>query len=136
MNDAQIKNSQYWELLLAEGKCNLNEALYMCMKSGEPISKYMIDQFDNAITGYCRGQYDDLAEAFGIAMTKRAKQSMAAIDSQRTTIVVVDLFHEQGFSKNNPNHYQDTAFHKAAEAIAKSPSRVYELYQQGKKDLK
>lgn len=136
MNESQAKTSRYWELLLADGKCNLNEALYMCMASGEPVSKFMMEQFDKAVTDYCHGKYDDLAEAFGIAMTKRAKQAMNAIDLQHKVIVVVDLFAEQGFNKNNPNHYSETAFHKAAEVINKSPSHTYDLYQSGKKDLK
>lgn len=136
ITDEQIRSSQEWELRLAEGKCNLNEALYMCMASGAPISKYMLERYDQAINEYVQGKYDDLAEPFGIEMTQHSKKAMKKIDSQRKVIDLVDLFSEQGFSKTNPNSYSDTAFHKAAEVLNKSPSHIYDLYGEGKKDMK
>jgi len=136
ITDEQIRNSQEWELRLAEGKCNLNEALYMCMASGAPISKYMLERYDQAINEYVQGKYDDLATPLGIEMTQRSKQAMKRIDSQHKVIVLVDLFSEQGFSKTNPISYSDTAFHKAAEVLNKSPSHIYDLYGEGKKNMK
>ncbi len=136
ITDEQIRNSQEWELRLAEGKCNLNDALYMCMASGAPISAYMLQQYSQAINSYCDGQFDDLADAFGIAMSKSSKKAMKKIDIQRKIMVIVNAFADKGFPKTNPSHFEQTAFHKAGDLINKSPSHTYDQYLEAIKDSK
>ena len=131
----QIEQSREWEQRFAEGKCNLNEALYMCMASGAPISTYMRQQYDKAVSDYCEGKHKDLAEAFGIEMKQGAKRAMKTLDLQRKVAVVVEIYSEQGFPKTNPSHYDGTAFHKAADVLHKSPSHVYDLYREAQKQL-
>ena len=132
----QINEATEWEQRLAEGGCNLNDALFMCMASGAPISVYMRQMFDQAISRYNDGEFDDLAEAFGIAMSKRSKQAIQKWDLQRKVYTVVELYGEQGFAKTNPSHYDNTAFHKAAEAFNKSPSHIYDRYREACKQLR
>ena len=116
-----------WNAKFMAGEINLADAIYFHLhKSGAP--QFLIDSFLDACEKYKDGDYSDLAEPFGLAMTKREKNR-----EDRKTLVShvkfhVDSFHEQGYPKTDPTLYSDTAFHKAAELLRWKVSRVFDIY--------
>lgn len=124
----QIDQAKIWEKKLAEGGCNLNDALYMCMASGAPISANMLQRYDAAINSYTRGEYEDLAEAFGFAQSKRQKNVMLKYLKKLKVKDLVDFYSELDFKKIDPAHFEGTAFEKAGKDLGLSPTRVYDIY--------
>ena len=124
----QLAIRDEWELRYKRKGCNLNEAFFMCMTSGAPMSDFMINEYDAAISDYSAGKYDDLAEAFGISESKREKQVTKKMEETHTTRNIVNYFSELGFSKTNPSSYDDTAFHKAGKLLNKAPSTLFKIY--------
>lgn len=128
ITDEQIAERDKWELRLLRGECSLSDALFMCLASGAPATAYLLERFESAIHAYQYGEVGDLAEAFGIAMKKHEKNAMERETKVSNVRFHVDSYHAQGFSKNSPENYGDTAFHKTAELLKMSVSRVFELY--------
>ena len=117
-----------WERSYKLKKCNLNEALFMCMDSGAPMSHFMINEFDTAISDYSAGKYEDLAEAFGIKESNRERQVTKKWLAKLSVRDLVDYFHELGHVKTDPSSYDDTAFHKAGKVLNKAPSTLFKVY--------
>ena len=127
----RIAERDDWERRYKANGCNLNEALFMCMCSGAPMTDFMISKFEEAISEYSAGKYEDLAEAFGIKESKRDKQATKKREFFYTTRNVVDYFSENGFNKTDPSQYDNTAFHKAGKALNKAPSTLFKTYYSG-----
>lgn len=135
----QIDEAQKWERMLSEGACSLNDALYMCMASGAPISQYILDRYEAAITDYNEGVYEDLAEAFGIKQTRTQKnvlQKKWRKDLQIESLV--EHYNKLGYPKSMPikGSEEKTAFDLVAEELdqnAQSIFKDYYAYQKQKK---
>lgn len=128
ITDEQIAIRDEWELRLKQNKCNLSDALFMCMSSGAPLTPYLLERFEGVVHAYQSGEIADLAEGFGIAMRKREKNAMERKTKVSNVRFHVDAYHEQGFSKNSPENYDDTAFHQTAKLLKMSTSQIFDLY--------
>lgn len=116
-----------WQARFSQGQINLADAIFFYLQeSSAPV--FLIDSFHDACERYKDGEYSDLAEPFGLAMTKREKNC-----EDRKTLVShvrfhVDSFAEQGYSKTDPTLYGNTAFHKASELLGKKVSWIFDIY--------
>ena len=124
----QLKERAEWDQRLMREEITILDAIDICMALGVPASEYLRARFVGAVDAYQDRQIDDLAEAFGIGMTKRERNS-----ENRKTLIShvrfhVDSFNEQGFSKAHPSYYDGAAFHEAARLLSLSPSYLYDLY--------
>lgn len=128
ITDEQLELREKWDLMLKRGECTLADCIGMCMGLGVPASEYLRARFESAITSYSIGECSDLAEPFGIEMGKREKNAMERETWISHVRFNVDSFHEQGFTKQDPSHYNDTAFHKAAHLLHRSASQIFDTY--------
>ena len=133
ITDEQIAVRDTWEAMLQENKCTLNDALFMCMSSGAPITPYLLARYEGAIHEYQYGQNTDLAEPFGIAISQRERRAQARVTWLSHVKFHVNSYHAQGFPKTDPNHFQDTAFQKAATLLGRSAISLFEDYYDKKK---
>ena len=133
VTDEQIAERDSWEVRLQANKCSLNDALFMCMSSGAPISSYLLARYEAAIHEYQYGQATDLAQPFGLAITQKERKVQARATWLSHLKFHVDSCYDQGFSKQDPNHYENTAFEKAAALLNRSASSVFDDYYNKKK---
>ena len=133
VTDEQIAERDSWEHRLLSNECNLSDALFMCMASGAPITPYLLARYEGAIHDYQYGQTADLAEPFGIAISQRQRKAQARATWLSNLKFHVDSCYDQGFSKQDPNHYENTAFEKAAALLNRSASSVFDDYYNKKK---
>ena len=76
VTDEQIAERDKWEALLKRGEITLSEALPLCMASGAPQTRYLIDQVERPFTEHLQSaggvfidddgkerRYDTLARA-------------------------------------------------------------------------
>lgn len=132
ITDEQLAERDRWEGLLMQGRCSLHEALFMCLASGAPASPYLVTRIEAAFLAYQYGGPDaDLAQEFGLAISQRERKAMDRMTWASHVRFHVDAFHEQGFSKQPPGSFDDTAFHKAAELLHRSPSQIFDTYYKG-----
>lgn len=110
------------------GECSLNDAVYACLASGAPATPYILQRYEAAIRAYLKGEVADLAEPFGIAMTKRAKNAVKRLSWVSHVRFHVDAAHKQGFKLQDPSKYENTAFHTAARLLHRSPTHVFDTY--------
>ncbi len=132
ITDEQLEERQKWDLKLMQGDCTLADCISMCMGLGAPASDYLRERFELAVLAYSTGACSDLAEPFGISMGKREKNA-----GERETWIshvrfMVDGEVEKGKPRNDPSHYEDTAFHSAGKILNKSPHQIFDTYY-GKK---
>jgi hypothetical protein len=126
----QTENDVDWNAKFLAGHINLADAIFFHLrKSNAPA--FLIDSFFDACERYKEGEYSDLAEPFGLVMSKREKNR-----EERNALVSyvkfhVDSFAEQGYSKTDPTLYGDTAFHKAGELLDKKVSWIFDIYYRG-----
>lgn len=125
-----------WKRHYLAGDISFADALgQYLLESGAP--EFLVAQYESAILAYQDGTVADLAEPFGIAMAKREKNAMKRVTLVSHIRFLVDTFHDQGYTKNNPENYADTAYHKAAELLLKggkleySPSGIYDICRRG-----
>lgn len=116
-----------WQARFSQGQINLADAIFFYLQeSSAPV--FLIDSFHDACERYKGGEYSDLAEPFGLAMTKREKNR----EDRKTWVshvrFHVDSFAEQGYPKIDPSHYDNTAFHKAGKLLCKSATQIYDTY--------
>lgn len=123
----QLAERDLWERQLRLGACSLHDALFMCLASGAPASPFLIARLEGAFHAYQDGE-DDLAELFGLSMTKRQKNAQKRALWVSHVKFHVDSFHEQGLPKQDPSYYSDTAFHAAAKLLHRSPAQVFDTY--------
>ena len=133
VTDGQIADRDSWERRLQLGECSLYDALFMCMASGAPITPYLLARYEAAIHAYQYGQVTDLAEPFGMAITQRQRKAEARWTWVSNVKFHVDAYHDQGFSKQDPNHYENTAFEKAATLLGRRASSLFDDYYGKKK---
>ena len=124
----QVAERDRWERLLIEGQANLFDALIGMLATGAPATPYLLQRLTQAEIAYKDHDITDLAEAFGIAMGKREKNAMDRETWVSHVRFHVDAFHEQGFSKQDPGPFDNTAFHKAAALLHRSPSQIFDTY--------
>lgn len=124
----QLAERDLWESHLARGICSLHEALFMCLASGAPASPYLLARLEGAFYAYLDGENDDLADLFGLSMTKREKNAEKRATWVSHVRFHVDSFHDQGLSKQDPGYYAGTAFHAAAKLLHRSPSQIFDTY--------
>lgn len=135
VNQEQIDQAKIWEKKLAEGGCNLNDALYMCMDSGAPISANMLQRYDAAINSYNRGECKDLAEPFGIAQSTTQKNVMLKYLKRLHIRDLVDYHVDLGYSKSRPikGSEKKTAFDMVADILDKNAEHILKEYYDSKK---
>lgn len=127
----QLAERNKWERLLKQEQCSLHEALFMCLASGAPATPYLLERLERAFASYARGDCADLAEPFGLLLSKREKNSVRADVARGHVKWLIGEFHAKGFPLTNPEQYPDTvtAFHKAAELCEKSVSTVFDIWR-------
>lgn len=127
----QLAERDAWELALKTGKCTLHEALFMCLSSGAPATPYLLERLERAFASYVRGDCADLAEPFGLSLSKREKNSVRSEVAKGHIRRLVEDFHARGFPLTNPEQYPNTvtAFHKAAELCDKAVSTVFDVWR-------
>lgn len=128
ITDEQLAEREAWDGRLMRGECTLDDALAMTMHLGVPASAYLTGRYQAAIDAYKERAADDLAEPFGIAMSKREKNAMDRETWVSHVRFNVDCFHEQGYSKNHPANYDGTAFHETAKVLHRSPLQIFDTY--------
>lgn len=120
-----------WKAHHLKGDISLADALHFYLQeSGAP--SFLLAQYEQALQKYQDGEVSDLAEPFGIAMGKREKNAMDKETWVSHVRFHVDSFHEQGYAKQDPTSYDNTAFHKAGKLLHRSPSQIADTYY-GKK---
>lgn len=117
-----------WGLAFKRGQINLEDAIFLHLQAGLPETEYLLDRYVQAIESYKSGEIADLAEPFGIAAGKREKNAMERKTWVSHVRFHVDSFHEQGFTKQDPSQWEETAFHKTAKLLHKSPSQIFDTY--------
>lgn len=116
-----------WKTHYLKGDITFADALHFYLQeSGAP--KFLLAKYERALDEYQAGDVADLAVPFGIAMGKREKNAMERETWVSHVKFHVDAFHEQGFPKVDPTHYDDTAFHKAGELLKRKPSTIFDTY--------
>lgn len=116
-----------WKAHYLKGDISFADALHFYLQeSGAP--KFLLTKYEQALDAYQAGDVADLAEPFGIAMAKREKNAMKRETWVSHVRFHVDSFHEQGYSKQDPTKYDDTAFHKAGKLLCRSPSQIFDTY--------
>lgn len=130
-------NGFEWKRHYLAGDITFADALgQYLLESGAP--EFLVAQYESAILAYQDGTVADLAEPFGIAMAKREKNAMKREAWVSHVRFLVDTFHEQGYTKQDPGHYDGTAFAEAAGLLSKSGKRkcsassLYDLYYEKK----
>src|SRR5690606_18653564 len=118
--------AEQWRECFQDGRCELWSALAMAMLSGGPMPGFLVEAFEQAFSDYAQGKYDDLAEAFGVCMSKRSKQNLERVERQRKALYAVSFYAQQGMPLKNPSDFAGTAYHKAADALELSASYVYD----------
>lgn len=122
ITDDQLAERDRWERLLMEGKINLFDALHLMLKTGAPASTYLLDRLVQAEVAYNDGDFSDLAEAFGIALSRSEKRAMAR-ETLRTQVkaIVTHFAESEGYKLLNPNQHPgvESAFTKATEHLNK-----------------
>jgi hypothetical protein len=131
----QIDEASLWERKLAEGGCNLNDALYMIMSSGAPVPRYVLDRYEMAIDSYNNGECSDLADAFGFAHAKKTKNVMLKYLRRLHVKDLVDYYNELGHPLSTPikGSATSTAFDKVAEQLDLNAEHVIKEYYASKK---
>lgn len=125
----QVAERDRWERLLVEGKANLFDALIGMLSTGAPATPYLLQRLTQAEIAYKDHAIEDLAEAFGIAMSKSEKNAM----NRQTILVnvrhVVDAMHEKGMRLAPPTYYEENnAFCAVAGVLGCSATHLYDLY--------
>jgi hypothetical protein len=132
ITERQIAERDRWESLLMSGSLSLADAVVLMLRTGAPATPYLIDRLEGAFQGYQYGGPDaDLAEEFGVSISQRERKK----EERRTWVshvrFHVDAFHQQGFSKQDPSQFSDTAFHKAGNLLHRSASQIFDTYYKG-----
>lgn len=128
----QLAERDKWERMLKLGQINLDDCLSMCMGLGVPMSDYIRQRYESAVDAYKDGKFEDLAEPFGIAMSKREKNAQTKATRISNVRFHVDAEHAKGLPKIDPSQYEATAFHAAGTLLDLSPSYVFEIYYREK----
>ncbi|AUN94981.1 hypothetical protein [Pseudazoarcus pumilus] len=126
--DKIIAEAQRWELRYCQGQCSLFDAIWYHMHLGVPVPQLLFDAFSHAQMEYQEGKFSDLAEPFGVAMTKREKNRWKRVPDLSNIRFHVDGASQKGFPKTNPSYYENTAFHQVAELTGLSPQHIFDLY--------
>lgn len=124
----QLAERDAWDRRLMEGKCTIDDAMSMCMYIGAPISPFMREQYEAAWNEYRSEKKADLADLLGVRLADKDRRAMERATWVSNIRFHVDSYHEQGFSKNNPSHYENTAFHEVAKRVHRSPSQIFDTY--------
>ena len=103
------------------------------MDSGAPITKYLLARYEGAIHAYQYGADADLAELFGLAITQRERKAEARANWLSNVRFHVDAYHAKGFTKQDPQHFENTAFEQAASLLGRKASSLYDDYYDTKK---
>lgn len=114
------------------GTLSLADAAMLMLGTGAPATPYLIARLEAAFQGYQYGGADaDLAEFFGVSISQRERKK----EDRKTWVshvrYHVGAFHEQGYSKQDPSQFSDTAFHKAGELLHRSASQIFDTYYKG-----
>lgn len=126
----QIEQRDEWERLMVEGGLSLADGLTLMLRSGAPATPYLIARLEAA---FYEVQYNgaDLAELFGVKVSQRERKKHDRVTWVNHVRFHVDAFHQQGYSKQDPTYYDNTAFHKASEILGRSPSQLCDTYYKG-----
>lgn len=151
VTETQISERNSWESKLKRGMCTLDQAMSGAMRSGAPMTPYLIECYERAVWQYTRGSVDDLAVPFGIAAGSREKNKAIRSVADSHLRFLVDSFAAPGwkakvgeggreiertagevYPKNYPS-FDDTAFHAAGERLHMAPSTVFDRYYDSRK---
>jgi hypothetical protein len=128
----QLEKRDRWEQMLMRGEVTLDDALAMQMGIGVPIGDYTRQRYASAVDACKNGDFKDLAEPFGIAMSKTNKNAEARHTRIANIRFHVDAEAEKGLPKTDPSQYPGTAFEAAGELLDMAPSYIFELYYRKK----
>lgn len=113
---------------LARGQIGLFDAVMLMAVSKLPLSEYVVDLLESAYQSYTDGEIGDIAEPLGIAVKRREINAQKRETWRSHVRFHVDSFHEQGHTKQDPGYHENTAFHRAAELLHRSPSQIFDTY--------
>lgn len=132
ISDEQLTERTRLDAMLMRHVITLDDCLDMCMALGVPASPYLRSRYYQAIELYKSGECEDLAEPFGIAMSRRQKKAQDRETFISHVRFMVDGEAEKGHPKTDPTKYDGTAFHSVGKILHKSPSQIFDIYY-GKK---
>lgn len=116
-----------WKEAYLRGDITLADALHFFLQEAD-APNFLLGAYEEAQQKYQDGEVSDLAEPFGIAMTKREKNA----EDRKTWVshvrFHVDAYADQGFPRTDPGKYDGTAFHKAGKLLSRSPSQIFDTY--------
>lgn len=148
----QIAERDKWEKLLMDGTISLFDALYMMLATGAPATPYLLDRLTQVDVAYKAGEFSDMAEALGCALSASEKRAMERRTLRRGVKYMVQDEADNGYPLLNPNQHPDveSAFTRVAGMMSKrtkdgqdtqpmySVSTVYDIYYdrdaEGKKE--
>jgi len=106
----------------------LADFLLATLHSGAPASPLLVELVERAFLDYQDGCTKDLADAFGVRTSQKSRRAVATVVRVNDVRRWVDEFHAQGFKKQDPGSYEDTAFHRAGTLLHRSPGQIFNIY--------
>lgn len=130
----QLQERDEWERQLKLGHLSLADALLLMLRTGAPATPYLLDRLEQALQAYqYGGPVVDLASEFGVHTTQRDRQRQDRVTLVSHVRFHIDALHEQGYSKQDPARFENTAFERAATGVLSdfTAGNLFHIYYKG-----